>query len=475
MTTNPGRTDSSRGQRVSRRLFVAGGGAAASAGLLGAACAPSGGSGPPAGTTQQATIEFWRPWSGPQYDGPTGMIARIIDAFNAKTPQITVSETSVPGGQMVTKLVAAAAGGTPPDVLILTNGNGEVYSLAHQGQLGLLQDVAGKDLGPVKSWVHPSMWDLGMYQGKLYALPLWSQGYAVMWHKAHFREIGLDPEKLPVKTLEELPEVGLRLNKTEGGSGSPYTRVGFWDVWFGCCPQLIFTNYLPAFSGQLLDASGTKVTANHPNNLRMLEWVVGTLRRLDLPRVTEMLNSVGTVPGGAYLAGRVSMFRDGPWRLPTIKQNGLRFEDYGVAAFPDPAGASGGFAHHYGDIPVIPKEAKQAPAAWRFLRFLTGFDGEDSYADLLNIQPQIPISEKFAKGPAFRRVLDAWPGYDAWIDAFFRAKHVTTPPKAPTAKEYIDTLKTYVTQAFTGELTPRDALNQATVEAQRQLDAASAR
>jgi maltose-binding protein MalE len=72
-------------------------------------------------------------------------------------------------------------------------------------------------------------------------------------------------------------------------------------------------------------------------------------------------------------------------------------------------------------------------------------------------------------------VLDAWPGYDVWIDAFFRAKHVTTPPKAPTAKEYIDTLKTYLTQAFTGELTPRHALNQATVEAQRQLDAASAR
>ncbi|MBI3970655.1 MAG: extracellular solute-binding protein [Chloroflexi bacterium] len=466
-------TDEVRG--ISRRRVVAAGMAAMAVGPLAAACSPLGGPAPSDGAKQRAEIEFWSPWTGPQYEGPTGMIARIDEAFTAKNPQITVSPTTVPGGQMVTKLVAAAAGGTPPDVLILTNGNGEVYSLAHQGQLGALQDVAGKDLGQMKGWMHPSMWDLGLYQGKLYALPLWSQGYALMWHKAHFREMGLDPEKLPARTLEEVPELGLKLNKAEGGAGSAYTRVGFWDVWFGCCPQLIFPNYLPAFGGQLLDASGAKVTANHPNNVKALEWLVGVLRRFDLARVTEFQSTFGQIPGGAYLAGRFSMWRDGPWRLSTIKQNNLRFDDYGISAFPDPAGMPGGFAYHYGDIPVIPKEAKQAAAAWRFVRFLTGFDGEETYAELLRIQPQIPISEKFTKGKPFQDVLATWPGYDVWINAFFRAKHVMTPPKAPTAKEYIDTLKTYLTQAFKGELTPRDALQQATVEAQRQLDASRTR
>lgn len=251
----------------SRRRFGRTATAALSGGVLAAACGPFGTPSVAPGAEARAEVEFWQPWSGPQYEGPAGMVARINDAFTAKNPQTTVSATTVPGGQMVTKLAAAAAGGTPPDVLILTNGNGEVYSLAHQGVIGALQDVAGKDLGPLKSWVHPSMWDLGLYDGKLYALPLWSQGYALMWHKAHFREIGLDPEKLPARTLEEVPELGLRLNKTEGGAGAPYSRVGFWDVWFGCCPQLIFPNYLPAFGGQLLDAQGAKVTANHPNNV----------------------------------------------------------------------------------------------------------------------------------------------------------------------------------------------------------------
>lgn len=191
--------------------------------------------------------------------------------------------------------------------------------------------------------------------------------------------------------------------------------------------------------------------------------------------MTEFQSALGTIAGGPYLAGRFSMWREGPWRLATIKQNGLRSEDYGIGPVPDPAGTTGGFAYHYGDIPVIPKEAKHATTAWRFVRFLTGFDGEESYAELLNIQPQIPISEKLVRGMAFQRVLDAWPGYDVWINAFFQARLVMTPPKAPTAREYLETLKTFVGQAFTGELTPRDALQQATIEAQRQLDAARAR
>src|SRR5690349_13162290 len=34
------------------------------------------------------SVEFWSPWTGPQYEGPTGMIARIDAAFNAKHPDL---------------------------------------------------------------------------------------------------------------------------------------------------------------------------------------------------------------------------------------------------------------------------------------------------------------------------------------------------------------------------------------------------
>lgn len=464
---------SSRRAGLTRRgAFTATAGAV---GVLAAACGPlsdagrgpSGATAPPKGPV---AIEFWSPWTGLQYEGPTGMIARIGDAFSARNAQITVMASTARGAEIVTKLVATAAAGTPPDVLIMFNSEGQLYRLAHQGIIGALEDVARGELGRIKEWAHPSMWDLGMYRDKLYGLPVWSQGYALMWHKAHFREVGLDPEKLPARSLEEVPELGRRLSKTEG-DGLAYTRVGFWDGWFGCCPHLLLMTYIPAFGGQLTDPQGVKATADHPNNVRALEWIVNTVRRVDLNRVLEFQKTFGTIRAGPYLAGHFSLWRDGPWRLATMKANGLRFEDYGVAPIPDPTGMSGGFANHYGDLPVIPKDAKQRAAAWRFVRFLTGFDGEETYAQLHLVQPQIPISEKLAKGPAFKHVLDAWPNYEVWLRQFFSAKRVMAPPKTPAADVYIAALRKFGDQAFKGELTPRDALHQANAEAQRELDA----
>jgi ABC-type glycerol-3-phosphate transport system substrate-binding protein len=197
------------------------------------------------------------------------------------------------------------------------------------------------------------------------------------------------------------------------------------------------------------------------------------IRRYDLARVNEYQATFGQIREGPYLGGRFSLWRDGPWRLATIAQNGLRFEDFGVAPLPDPAGTSGGFAYHYGDIPVIPGGARHATGAWRFVRFLTGFDGEETYAALHRIQPQIPISERLLAGKPFQDVLAAWPGYDVWLQSFFRARRVMTPPKVPVARDYLATLQTYLARAFAGELTPRDALEGANAEAQGLLDAAS--
>lgn len=461
-------------RRTTRRQWHATAGGAVVGPLAALACSPNGGASQrEAASAAPVRLEFWHPWSGQQYEGPTGMIARIGDAFQAKNPHMTVAASNL-GSDIITKLITASAGGTPPDVVILFNSSGQLYRLAHQGVIAAMQDVAGNEIGKVKDWVHPNVWDLGLYRGKVYGLPLWTQASALMWHKAHFREVGLDPEKVPVGTLEELPSVGQKLSKRELGAGSPYTRLGFWDGWFGGNTHLALMRYSAALGGQWVDAQGSKVTANSPNNVRALEWIVNTLRLLDFPRVQEFQASLGSISGGPYLAGRYSMWPDGPWRLRTLQLFNLERDDFGVGPLPAPAGLTGGFDYHYGDIPGIPKGARQGAAGWRFVRFLTGFDGEETYADLLLIQPQVPISEKFTKGAAFKKVLAEYPGYDVWLEHFFGAKRLVTPPKIPTAEGYLATLKTFVDQAVKGELSARDALGQANAGAQSELEAASA-
>ena len=413
------------------------------------------------------SVEFWSPWTGPQYQGPTGMIARIDAAFNAKHPSLHIAASTV-GSDVVEKLLAAVAGGTPPDFVVVTNGNVDVYSLDNKGAIQPVEAVAGPDLSQVKDWFFPAIWDLGVYQGKVWALPMWTQGYAMMWSNNGVRQAGLDPSKLPIQTLDELPQLSQKLSKQQGGT---YTQVGFWDTWFDCCSQLAFMNYAAYYGGQLMDAANTKVTLNDPNNVKALQWIVGYLKLMDLNSVKTFEKTVASVKQGPTLAGKIVMWRDGPWRLRTIQLDNLNGQDYGIGPVPSPAGVTGGGQSHYGDIPVIPRGA-QAAEAWQFLRFLTGVDGEESYAELLAIQPQIPNSLTFTKGAAFQKVLAQYPGFQIWLDAFYNAKHFITPPKIPTASTYFSVVQKYANQAFAGTLTPQDALEQATVQAQHDLDAA---
>lgn len=126
-----------------------------------------------AATKAAGSVEFWHPWTGEQYEGPTGMIAKIDAAFNAKHPDLTITPSNV-GSTVIEKLLASVAAGTPPDVVIVTNGNGDVYSLAYKKVIQPVEAVAGPDLGQLKDWFYPAIWDLGVYQGKVWALPMWS-------------------------------------------------------------------------------------------------------------------------------------------------------------------------------------------------------------------------------------------------------------------------------------------------------------
>lgn len=411
------------------------------------------------------SVEFWHPWTGPQYEGPTGMIAKIDAAFNAKHPDLHIVASNA-GSTVIEKLLASVAAGTPPGVVVVTNGNGDVYSLAYKSVIQPVETVAGPELGQLKDWFFPAIWDLGVYQGKVWALPMWTQGYAMMWNNNAFQESGLDPAKLPIQTLDELPQLSQKLSKQ---SGNTYSRVGYWDTWFDCCSQLALTKYAASYGGKLMDATGTKVTANDPNNVKALQWIVDYLKLMDLARVQAYQKTLGSPKEGPYLAGKYAMWPDGPWRLRTLQLFNLPREQFGLGPIPAPAGVTGGAESHYGDIPVIPRGAKQADA-WQFIRFLTGFDGQDTYANLIMIQPQIPNSQTFAKSAAFKPVLTQYPGFEVWLDQFYTARHFLTPPKIPTAAAYFATLKLYAGKAFSGALSPQAALEQATTAAQHDLD-----
>ena len=450
----------------SRRRLL-GAGAVGMAGAVAAACAPGGRAGgtQAGGGDKPSEIEYWHGWTGAQYDGPEGMIAKIIGLFNQKHPNVTVRASYTTWNDIPGKLTTAAAGGTPPEVVMANNSDGKLYSYANTKLVQPLEKVApAAELRRLKEWLHPSIWDLGVFEGKVYGLAMWTQSYCLLYNKAHFREVGLDPSRGP-QTLDELAAYAEKLTKRDASAPGGYARLGFYHTGLN--------HFLPGFGGQLVDASGKKITANHPNNLKALEWLAGWFRRYDVDRINAFRSSSGSLPQGDFAAEKFSMAVDGPWRTRTIKLLAPGM-DYGVSYLPSPADQPGLGCYTYGDIPVVPAGAKQADGAWKYVQFLTGFGDETGGAEMHMYQPQTPTSEKGYKAGAYKKVQDAYPGYDLWAKALFDAKRFLFPPKIPTAKTYGDLLGKYVADARDGKITPREALDRLTQEAQAELDQALA-
>jgi multiple sugar transport system substrate-binding protein len=447
-----------------RRTLLAKTAAAVAASPL-AACLPGGRTPTTPAKGQPVTITYWHNWT----ELFEQMVIQIANAFMEKNPDIKVEQQSIPA-DFDDKVLSAIAGGTPPDVVMVFNSNGRLYTWADQGALQPLEDVGGAaNVRKLKDWVHPAIWELGTYEGKVYGIAQWEQAYCIYYNKEYFREQGLDPEK-GVQTIEDLLNYAERLTKVSDGA---LVRLGYWDtdLW----------NWVPVFAGRFMDDANQKVVANEPNTVRALEYLVQLRRRLerfDIAKIDEFRRTFGggRTPQNPFLVGKLAMNRTGPWDLGTIKNYAPAGFEYGISNLPIPPGVDGLGVRTYGDIPAVPTGATKKEAIFRYISFLTGFGGEQEYANLFitGRQPHVPSSEKAARGPAFQEVIKMYPGYEKFLKQLFEAKYFLFPPKIPNAAQFSTLLGQYVTRALNNETTPRQALDEFTQRAQQELDAVRA-
>src|SRR5690606_23572885 len=127
-----GNVDCSREEQMSklnRRLFL---GAAGSVVALSAM-------GRPAFAQGAQVRHFW--WGNPERDKRT---FAVIDIFNQKHPDITVTGETLGFGDYFTKLTTQIAGGNMPDVI--QQGYGVLFEYIANGAVVPLDDYVGKSL-----------------------------------------------------------------------------------------------------------------------------------------------------------------------------------------------------------------------------------------------------------------------------------------------------------------------------------------
>jgi multiple sugar transport system substrate-binding protein len=455
-------------QGFSRREFLRLAGMMAGVTAL-AACAPGaapaeqaeGGAAPAAG--EKITIVYWHGWSGRFAE----WLDRVSAEFEKANPDIHVEFVQIDWGELYTKLLTAVAAGDPPDTYVAGNESGQLYSLAANKVITPIEDIApADDLGKLKEVVHPSILEIGTYEGKLWAIPKWTQAYALFANNQHLEEAGIDPAKPPATTAELDALAEQLYQRADDGT---IQRIGFH-------PGTWYFNYWGRFQGQYVNDNG-EPTATHDNNVACVAWMASYSEKYDPTKVSDFQTAVsGSDATNPFLTGMYSISQEGPWRLGDIYEFKKDLA-YTIWPLPRPENVEGKGMSTGGDIPVIPVGVKHPEASYRWARYLIGVDNPEVYSTLwtVGLRPHMPISEEVARGPAFQKVYEMFPGFDVFVDDFFGADWWAPPAKLPVAEFYSDRLNSNVQQAMLLQVTPEQALettqNEVSDELTKWLDA----
>lgn len=397
--------------------------------------------------TDRIVVHYWEKWAGVE----AVPIRRIVDDFNRTSGAehgIWVEYSSI--SDVDKRTLIATAGGDPPDIAGLFDHI--VAQMADQNALLPLDELVA-EYGIHADEFKPVWWNIGVYRGKLFALPSAPYTIALYYNRRLFREAGLDPNR-PPRSIDELTDAIKRLTRYDEKGGivqagftvSP-SMLGWWPwVW------PFFFNARP-WDGQRFHADSSEVLA-------AMDWVREWRDAVGLKAMLTFEGSLTSIESAQnpFLAERLAMVFQGPWMTNWIRTYTPEL-DYGVAAFPsaDPDRRN---AFASADVFVIPRGAHHPREAMLFLQYLMRQDVLEG------------LCKAHCKVSPFRRPRDDFfadhPNpHIRTFDALAESPDAFSVPKLPTWAQAKDITQVMLESVNRGTATPA----QAAADAQRKLDA----
>lgn len=330
-----------------------------------AGCGSSNDNGAPSGEAgkDKVTLQYYT-WTD-----EADYMQKIVDAFNAQNSDIEVHMNTISNdaNEYNTKIMVNLSGGSDVDVYSI-NGTASLNLYASKNQLADLTDrvkQANLDIGAYG----PSFQDITntLTKGKYYALPYRTSEYALFYNKAIFDKEGIPyPKQL---TWDEYADLAKKLTK---GSGAD-------EQWGG-----YFADWLTAPLGAL--QKGSTILDDNLDNVK--DWLnyLDRLYEQDKSHMSyKQMKAESTDWIKEFESGSVAMLVNGEWTVNMLKADiaaGKTNIDFDMAMLPQPAGSSdpitvGGVSTFMGVNP----HGKHPDAAFKFVQFVTGEEGESIIAD----------------------------------------------------------------------------------------------
>jgi multiple sugar transport system substrate-binding protein len=419
------------------RTWVAGGGATVVAlGLIVAsATAVAQAQGRPeraAGPT--VTLQFWNAYNETDAEAST-MANIVIPKFEQEHPNIKVVSDVYPYGQLLQKLLAAAAAGNPPDVV-----RSDIIWVPQLAKEGVILPLS-KDMPGFSYWakrVYPGPLSTNYWQGQYYGLPLDTNTQVLFWNKADFAAAHISS---PPRTVAQIFADAVKLtNPAKKQYGLDLQGTDMWNL----------DPWIWSMGGAITNPTYTK--AEGYLNGKATVAAMTTLVNLFKQHVInpDILGGAGVVGGeSAFPKGISAMYIDGPWGAQYY-DTAFPHLQYGME--PLPSSVTGG------EDVVIPAGSKHIQAAELFVKFL-----ESPFAQLeMATAGQMSVMKTI--GPA-----------EASLHSYYApfAKQLLTAQARIPVPQYnqIDSdFSNDMQAAFRGKMTVQAALNMAASQAQALLN-----
>ena len=441
-----------RVDRRSRRGLLQAGSALAGAGLV--ACArrsmptPTV-SGPP------VSLEFWLPGRA----GDEAPLEPFHVEFVARTPSVTAVRTQlVAKRDVMPKLTAAIVAGTAPDVVRLKEY--QVTDLAAVGNLLPLEDRVSQDSAVNLRDFTPQSVRGSHFRGQFVGVPDSHQVVVMFWNKNLLARAGLDPEAPPA-TWDALREAAHKV-RTQVEIRTVLLPWGFQFYEMSTREQAYawFIEWVWRAGGDVWNADRTRVTLDQPEALAALEFQVALLHvdrtavRPGTP-VSQLINNAHQ--------GRVGMWMTtAPEALayPRVAPD-LDF-DFGHLPWQRRAATM----LHHNSLAVL-HDTQHPDQAYQLVSYRSRADTQLRWSvagTWIPVRPALWRQPPLRDDPHWRTIGDL-------------VRHQGNRPK-PTVPEWeavTSRITPHLLTAWQGEVTPVEALQAATREANAWLEARSGR
>jgi multiple sugar transport system substrate-binding protein len=324
-----------------------------------AACSSSTGSSSGSGGGGKVSLSYGV-WDATQIPA----MQKVITAFEAQNPDITVSVQQTPWADYWTKLQAAASGGSAPDVFWMNGPNFQLYAANN-----VLRPLT--DLHPDTSVYPAALAKLYQYKGVQYGLPKDFDTVGLWYNKAIFDAAGVS-YPTAAWTWADFQAAAKKLTDP---------AKGIFGVGANLEGQENYYNTIYQAGGSVISSDGKKSGYADPATIAGLKFWTDLVAAKESPSLKQMTD---TAPLNLFESGKLAMFWGGSWDAKAFA--GIDSTKSGIDVAPLPAGVKKATIIH-GLANVVFAHTSHPAQAEKFAAFLGSQQAAQIEADTGTVIP----------------------------------------------------------------------------------------